>query len=794
MRTVVLASLRTHTRRYVSAALAIVIGVGFVVVTAGLTSAARDGLTEGLSAPYDEADVAVTGLGGADAARLVEASRRAGAEASVLGWLAEPVLRDGRRVEGLDEVGPVADGDLRWQELVTGRFPAAPGEAVVDVEAAGDRVRVGDGLEVAGRDVEVVGLVRSPFTFAVADVYVPWADLAPRADQMYVDSVAWAGDPAAATAAVPSASVVPADDYVDDLAEEVNQGVDVVAVLLLVFATIALVVGVLVIANTFSILFAQRRHDLALLRCVGATRRQLLRAIRAEALVLGLVATTLGLVAGTLAGRGLVALVRSRWPESRLGEASVPLSWYAGALVVGVLVTLVASWLPTRAATRADPLTALRPDATVDARSTAGRVRLATGGVLVAGGVALLAVAVSAHTVPVMLAGGVASFLGVLVLGPWIVPALVSAAGGLLARAAGPAARLATGNAVRHPKRTATTAASLLVGVTLTTAVLTGMASSRSAIGEETDGDHPVDVAVTATRALPDGTLDTVRARDDVETVTALAGTTVQVGGDEVVVLAVDETATTAARDPAAVTPADGEVLLPLDLATRARAVLTGDGGSVRLDVVGTDVVGDVALVTPSTLAALAGSGATPETRGLWVRARDGADAERLGDDLSALTASSASTVENGLADRAWVDQQLDVLTYTVVGLLGVAVLIALVGIANTLGLSVLERTREHALLRAVGLTRRQLRSMLAVEAVLLAVVATVLGTAVGVTFAWVAVVTMVQPVVAGAPLVLPWGQLAVVVLVAALAGLLACLVPARRAARVSPASGLALP
>jgi putative ABC transport system permease protein len=139
------------------------------------------------------------------------------------------------------------------------------------------------------------------------------------------------------------------------------------------------------------------------------------------------------------------------------------------------------------------------------------------------------------------------------------------------------------------------------------------------------------------------------------------------------------------------------------------------------------------------------------------------------------------------------VDLQLNVLTGTVVALLGIAVVIALIGIGNTLGLSVLERVREHSLLRALGLTRRQLRATLAVEAVLLSVVATVLGTVIGVTFAWVGVQTMVRAAVDAAPMVLPWGQLAVVILVAGVAGLLSALLPARRAARITPAAGLSL-
>ncbi len=174
------------------------------------------------------------------------------------------------------------------------------------------------------------------------------------------------------------------------------------------------------------------------------------------------------------------------------------------------------------------------------------------------------------------------------------------------------------------------------------------------------------------------------------------------------------------------------------------------------------------------------------------MRATDGADPEDLGGDLEALAGRYDAEVENGLADRAWVDLQLDVTTGAVVGLLGIAVVIALIGIANTLGLSVLERARENALLRALGLTRRQLRTTLAIEAVLLSVVATLIGTSLGVAFAWVGVQSLVEPVIDGASVAYPVGQLALVVLVAGVAGLLAGVLPARRAARITPAAGLA--
>ncbi|MFB9311453.1 ABC transporter permease [Nocardioides plantarum] len=784
MRTVLLASLRVHTRRYVAAAQAVVVGVSFVVTTAALTSATRDGLTQGVSAPYAGADVVATGLGGDDAARVVAAADASGNGASVLGWASERVRLDGRVLGDVDEVGHLASGDLRWQDLTDGAFPTRAGEAVVedavadrDGLAVGDRLEVGSGASAV--EVRVVGLVDSPSMLVRSDVYLTWADLAPFADSMYVDSVAWAGPTGPLAAAVPDASIQSADEHVAELTADVNRGVDVIALMLLLFASIALFVSVLVIANTFSILFAQRQRDLALLRCVGATRRQVLASVRAEALVLGAVASVVGLAVGTGAGLGLVALVDARFPDAGLGRASVSPAWYAGAAVTGLLVTLVASWLPTRRVTAVDPLTALRPDAGVDARSGAGRVRIALGAVAVLGGVALLALSVQAVSAPVMVAGGVLSFTGLLLLLPLVVPALISATARATGRVLGTPGRLAAGNAVRNPRRTAATAASLLIGVTLTTAVLTGMASARGAVDDEMDHDHPLDATVTAGRdPLPHNAADVVAAVDGVGDVLTLSGTRATVGGlGEVEVLATPDDLDPVARGTATtLVPADGQVLLPYDLVdgdVPTRVSVTGsDGRTVRLEVVLGDGWGDAALVTRTTLDRLTDA---PTDGAVWARADDDADADRLADDLDVAAASFGGSADGGFAERAYVDLQLDVVTGAVVGLLGISVVIALIGIANTLGLSVLERGRENALLRALGLTRRQLRVMLGLEAVLLSVVATVLGTAIGTSFAWVGVQAMVRSVVPEAPLVLPWGQLAAVVLVSAVAGLLAC-------------------
>ncbi|MDF1603589.1 ABC transporter permease [Nocardioides sp. YIM 152315] len=802
MRTVLRASLRTHTRRYVSAAVAVVIGVAFVVVTSLLSDATRAGLVAGVELPYRGADVVVSDVDADQAERVVDRAEADGDSAAVLGWTPQSVRVGDALLGERTDVGAIAtDPDLRWQVLRDGRFPEQPGEVVADANSVkGEEVAIGDIVEVGtGRDAveaTLVGLVDTPSASVGAQLYLTWPDLRGLDSDLWVDSVVYAGPGASALAeALPEgARVQPRDEFVEDRQAELTNEVNVLAILLLIFAAIALFVSVLVIANTFSILFAQRARDFALLRCVGGTRRQVLRSVRVEALALGLVSALLGLGVGTGLGYALVALAKSALPTGTMAFPVPSLPWYAGALATGVLVTVVAAWLPTRRVVRISPLAALRPDDSTGVRSGAGRLRVLLGVVAIALGGALLALSVGAGSAAVMVAGGAASFTGVLLLGPVLVPALIRAVGGAVGRVAGAPARLAAENAVRNPRRTAATTASLLVGVTLTTAVLVGLASSRSAVADDLDTDHPVDVTLTGTdRALSADLVDEVGAAPGVDSTVALTGTSATVSGvGRLPVVAMTDDADVV-RGPQRM-PEPGEVWVPVDLmdglADGSEVTVRAGAHSQVLRVRTGDGFGEAALVAPATLTALT---STTEPWAIWVRASDDADAEDLGGDLDALARPAGADLVNGLRDRAWVTLQLDVLTGTVVALLGIAVVIALIGIGNTLGLSVLERGRENALLRALGLTRRQLRATLATEAVLLSVVATALGTAIGVTFAWVAVQALVSRAVDDAAMVLPWGQLALVVLVAGIAGLVSALLPARRAARVAPAAGLSL-
>jgi putative ABC transport system permease protein len=641
----------------------------------------------------------------------------------------------------------------------------------------------------------VVGLVESPSPTVQASVYVTWPQFLHWRDQpsFHVSRVAVRGE----VGQLPEgAALYSPEEYVRNGQAKLSNHTDMIALMLLVFAAIAVFVSVLVVANTFSVMFAQRLRDFALLRCVGATRRQVVGSVRREAAAVGVLASLTGTLVGVGLGYGLIALINTLAPTTPMGAAELPTPWLLGGFTVGLVVTMLASLLPTRRVVRVSPLAALRPDTAVDVHTATGRVRLALAALLLVTGLALLGVAMVQDSTALMLAGGGSVFTGVLLFGPALVPRLVRITGALL----GSAGRLATKNAVRNPRRTAATTASLLICVTLTTAVLTGSATTRAAVDEERDRDHPIDVALTSPETpVTTDLLDQVRRTPGVEQAIPVEGAMAQMAGlDEPILVVTAPDAEQVARDGGSFARVEpGKIRLDYAAFDKNLSLRPGDRVTVsvgdrqaQLQVAAGTGWGKAGVVAPETLATLTDA---PEPHAIWVRASAGADPLELVGDLDGLANAADAEIHDNLQARATEDQLLRILTSSVLGLLGIAVVIALIGIANTLGLSVLERAREHAMLRALGLTRRQLRRMLAAEAMLLSVVATLLGTVIGVGFAWAGYETVVKPALSDATMQVPWPSLGVVVLIAALAGLLAAVLPARQAARVTPAAGLSL-
>ncbi|WP_122262974.1 FtsX-like permease family protein [Ornithinimicrobium cerasi] len=821
MSTWLTAGLLSRGRRLLSAAVAIIIGVAFLTTSLAAVSTAQRGMEDALGAGLREADLVVTGEEGAPVPLQVH---------DELASVEELVAVRGR-VTVSAELGPeewVMGATLPsvGVTLLDGRLAQERGEIVVDTDLA-ERAPVGEVLTVrvlaaaddtATVDVDVVDLdvvgvadfgdgdpvLSYGPAFVATDATLRDVDPALTYDALMLDLAAGADEEAARTAIVGAWGEAVVQTGPEAAAERVSRftgGTDALAAMLLGFGAVALATAAIVIANTFTITLAQRTGELALLRAVGATRAQVRRLVLLEALLLGLVASAVGVGLGLLGARGLLGLSGRFDLGIPLGtEVAVTPLVLGVPFAVGAVVTVAASLWPAVRATRVSPLAALRPDGEAAGRRRTPWVRLVLATVLVGAGVAAMGYAATHRDLLSGVAGGLVSFVGVLVAGVVVVPTAVRALG-MVARTAGVPGRLAVDNAVRNPGRAAATSAALLVGVTLITMTSVGAASAeRTALGE-IDGAYAVDVLVEGSgevvpEPLAADVLARVAAAEGVETARAVETAYLSVG---------EEWAPTATLglDPAR----DGDVvrssalsdLVPgtLGLSNAMLAIygleagdgvtVSGPGGSADLRVVELAVGYQVA-VNVSDLRALGGDDVA--TGAVLVGLTDDADVAEAMSAVREVADDAGLAVSGAAMERAVITQVLDVLVLVTTALLGVAVLIAVVGIANTLSLSVVERHREHALLRGLGLTRGQMRLMLLTEGVLLAVVSAILGLAIGVGYAALGVQT-VLPAGTALQLSVPWAQVGAIVGVAVLAGVLASVLPARRATRVSPVEGL---
>lgn len=815
MSRVTTASIRAHLPRLIASTLAIVIAVGFVVATLVLNETTKSTVLEAAGAQYVDAAAVVTsdsgsGLGddvdtltGLPGVRAVDATWEASVQAVVPG-------RTGSQYLLVDSVA--ADPSLRWQHLSAGSLPTGPGQVAVS-ERVG--ARVGDVIAVTTYDDAGAGTTSDATVSGVVDLRGdPTAGLYGRAFVTADQAQDWgAAEPTelrvagsgdlvdVVRAALGSGVTVrTGTEQAEVAANDMTGDADILTTILLVFATVAVLVAGLVIANTFAVLLAQRTRDLALLRCVGATAKQIRRSVLAEAALTGLAASVIGVLAGIGLSAAVSAIVGATDSPIPLSGISVPWTAVVAGLAVGTLTTLFAAIAPARAATRVAPLAALRPMDPAPLRSTGGVVRLVLGLLLVVPGVALMALGVAGAGILVALPGGVLSSLGGLLLAQRAVPPVVAAAGRLVGRIGGVPAVLAAGNATRNPRRTAATATALLIGVTLTTAMVVGASSTRATAQAGLAAEYPTDVLVSTGGgdALPGSLQGQLTSVDGVVAGTGLLGADVT-GPDDQPVWAsgVDRAAALPVlrSTSGTVLPESGEVVLP-SWARQSWGVQAGedvtlhDGDRSRTLTVLAGQDDDVLLTTVDlqSLAPDAGLGT------VWLRLADDVNQAAAIDEVTdvAGTASPNAFVTGLASERAAIDEVVDVLLLVVTGLLGVAVLIALIGVGNTLALSVVERRQESGLLRALGLTRRQLRALLAWEAVLVAGVAAVLGVLIGGAYGLVGTASALGDEVPETVLSVPWLQVGAIVVVATAAGLLASVLPARRAAKTPPVAAIA--
>lgn len=708
---------------------------------------------------------------------------------------------------------------------------------------------VEDEVTVVGTLSDASGLIgmgnTAMVTAAQQDAWIDAAGLAPMYDQVLVRAAPGTSPEQAASAVsarLPGATVTTGAEYADaQLADLIGQAYILTAVIL-AFGGLAMFVAAIVITNTFQVLIAQRTHTLALLRAVGATRAQIRRSVFTEAVLLGTLAGLSGLLLGIgLAQAALWVLHRQDLPFPV--PEGLALSWpvILVPLVTGAVVTLLAASSPARAATAVSPLAALRPAQSPDPRG-ASRPRLVLTSVLLVLGGAMVAVAPVLSSADALdeetavfgglalgLLGGLISFTGVMLGMVFLAAPLVRLIGRVFGRlGGGQATRIATANAARNPRRTAATATALVIGVTLVTLVSTGAVSARASLDLLLRDQFPVDLTVESmawdpetgrSAPLTEGQIETVRATEGVSEVLEVPAASALLGaagassefGVTLNGLA-PEALTGVIRSPekfADVLPGTAVIgpalARDLDVTAGSDIRLTPDSAGTADDNVGEPVELTVAVadlgspwnvyVTPDVIASIDPSAPTTV---VWARLAEDADQVRtinaVEDQLTDLGATAdveTPYITGPAAQRAMFEQVIDTLLAIVTGLLGVAVLIALIGVANTLSLSVIERRRESALLRAMGLTRRQLRRMLAVEGVFLAMTGVLVGLVAGLLYGWAGTGVLLGRADQIA-LAVPWAHVAAIVVIAVLAGLTASVLPGRRAARTPPVAALA--
>ncbi|MFJ9556016.1 FtsX-like permease family protein [Nocardiopsis sp. NPDC101807] len=805
------AQIVAHPARLASVLSAIVLGTLFLAATAVFAATSSAGLRIVAAAPLSAADVIVdrdpeAADPGAGWPEQVAEHPGVTATARIHAGTVQLVTDEIRATANLYSI---SDRDeLRWFELAEGEWPANAAEMVADaptLDSAG--LEVGDTVSLLVGDGEATDMT------VVGAADIGFQPLTGVQYQFYTSEDFFAGEsPLSVTADVtdrtsPEAVVESLGaDLPDDLhpmsAEEQSRlaadrfagGAQQLELILLVFALIDLLAAALVIANTFTILLSQRRRDTALLRLVGAERTQVRDLVLVEALIIGSIGSAIGVAAGVGAGYAGASLM-----ELTGGGLHVSAPALGGAFLTGVATTVCAAWFPARKAAGTAPVEALR-SAPLRNGVRFGAVH-AVGLVAAVAGAAVMVSGMLAENLPVAVAGGFVGAVGLLLVLRYAISRLIGAADRLLGLRGG-VFELAGANLRRDTGRAATATLTLVLGFGLIAALATAASTGRATIDGDLDDRFPVDVSARVdTGSVPAATVDMVRDIDELVLVETPRTARVTVGGlGETTLVGVSpELARETGAEALTGTGSAAPVMLVT--ADQLDAVGIGTGEAVDLDVDGET---HRFILYVSTLATASGeaspvvrddvldSVAPGEDRGMvWGLAAEDADDDALAESMSLVAGADPGITLNGaLGERGDLTDVLDVLVNLSLAMLLVTVVVSGLGVANTLGLSVLERTRELALLRALGLTRGGLRGTLAVEAVVIAVLGALLGLVIGVPYGLVGV----DAVIGGtAPLVVavPWAELSLLLAAAVVLGLAATLAPSRRAARIAPAEGL---
>jgi putative ABC transport system permease protein len=576
-------------------------------------------------------------------------------------------------------------------------------------------------------------------------------------------------------------------EHQDQIGKDISQ----FGTFLTIFALIALFVGAFIINNTFSIIVSQRTKDMALLRAVGASGRQVRAAVLAEAAITGLVASAAGVAAGIGVAKGIQSLLSALGVDLPLGATVITSATVTISIVVGLVITVASAVMPARRASKIPPIAALR-DIAQD-RSAVSIRRILTGTAVTAIAVTALLVGLGAANAKIVGAGAAALFVGVSVLGPVLARPVAAMLGSPIAKLRGTPGGIARQNAMRNPKRTARTASSLMIGVALVSFLTIFAASVKSsgagAFRVDFHGNTVVDSgAVDSNSGLSPQLAADLITQPGVRAISEQRDAVVETNGGPDVLSAFDTTTIGTLFDFGHITgdlgrlAADG---IAVEAQTGPHAVRLGDSRTITFPsgpvtfTVRAIYENRPAFVGDKFVDLRAFEANLPVT----IDSRIFVDTE----DLAVIDRAAASyPTAKVLTTEAFIDQQngtIDTILTLVYALLGLAVLIALLGIANTLALSIHERKRELGLLRAVGMSRAQVRSSVRWEAAIIAVFGTLLGLATGTFLGW----AMVQAIAGQGVdrLVIPVQPLVTIAAIASIAAVGAAVMPARRAARI---------
>ncbi|MEO5852109.1 MAG: FtsX-like permease family protein [Nocardioides sp.] len=733
-----------------------------------------------------------------------------GRDRKVVGGLGPPALG------GNWTDAPAAGGE--GLALLDGRAPEGEGEVILDESTAeradytiGDNVPLLTPRGAVSLQPTLVGIAGFPdggslngATFAAFDTATAqqlFLDGEDAFNDVWVtaqDGVSQDELARSVSAALPDGlEAVTGDEAADESASALLEAISFITTFLLIFAGISLVVGAFLIVNTFSILVAQRSRELALLRALGASQRQVTRSVLVEAFVLGVLGSTIGLGLGVL----LAMLLRLLFGQFGLDLSGQPLIFstrtVVAAYVVGVVVTMAAAFLPAWRTSRIAPVQAMRDDVALPESSL--HRRLLVGGALTVGGTVALGLGLFTGVPrPGWFVGGGILFvlLGVAAASPVIAHPFLVLARAVFARLFGTVGNLAGQNSLRNPRRTAATASALMIGLALacTMAIVgdSAKASVDKSVADNFVGDYVVSNVFGG--EFNAGIADEMAAVEGVDTVIRQRYQFVEDKGDQQGVAATDPA--TLDRLGLDVTAGSGDDLAD-ETVLLERSYADGEGLSVgdTIDVTVPDgkrswpVVGiyeDNPIIffpVVTTLRTLADAGFEPADNALVINAEPGA-AAGLQQRLDAVIADlPIVTVKDQAAFAEEQRAPIDQFVLIIFALLGLALVIAVLGIVNTLALSVIERTREVGLLRAIGLSRAQLRRMITLESVVISVLGALLGVGMGLVFG---VALMYSLRDEGLEVIsVPGSQLTVFLALSLVIGVLAAVLPARRAARL---------